>query len=122
MRAGLGVALVGLVVCVGCGPPKPTQEEAVAAIEALGGMCRIDENNIVTMVNLSNPPSANKEVTDADLKHLKGLTKLESLDLRKNNITGAALVHLKGLTNLDFLILSSTKVSDKSPKQRTLHT
>ena len=33
MRAGLGVALVGLVVCVGCGP---SQEEAVAAIKALG--------------------------------------------------------------------------------------
>jgi len=34
MRAGLGVALVGLVVCVGCEPSK--QEKAIAAIKALG--------------------------------------------------------------------------------------
>ena len=37
MRAGLGVALVGLVVCVGCGSSKSPhpQEKAIAAIEGV---------------------------------------------------------------------------------------
>ncbi len=47
MRAGLGVALVGLVACVGCGP---TQEEAIAVIKKLGGKVEVDKNNDVANV------------------------------------------------------------------------
>jgi hypothetical protein len=45
-------------------------------------------------------------VTDAGLVHLKGLTKLETLDLSGTATTDAGLVHLKGLTNLQTLKLS----------------
>ena len=96
MRAVLGVALVGLVVCVGCGrepdavshepiqpkvpkeavsdePPSPkfSQEEAIAAIKELGG--KVDENNALEKISF---PSSRNKLTDAGLVHLKGLTKL----------------------------------------------
>lgn len=63
MRVVLGV---GLVVCLGCGPPKPTQEEAVAAIEALGGAAKFDENGAVVAVDCFGT-----KVADAGLEHLK---------------------------------------------------
>ena len=73
MRAVLGVALVGLVTCVGCGPPKPTREEAIAAIKDLGGKVKVDENNALEKISF---PSSRNKLTDAGLVHLKGLTKL----------------------------------------------
>ena len=112
MRAILGVALVGLVVCVGCGPPKPTQEEAVAAIKRLGGKVEVDENNDVVNVNLWGT-----KITDAALVHLKGLPKLTTLNLNFTKITDAGMAHLKGLTKLQFLLLGGTKVTPVGIKQ-----
>ena len=51
-------------------------------------------------------------ITDAGMVHLKGLTNLQSLDLRKTKITDAGLVHLKGLNKLQWLYLMGTKVTD----------
>ena len=51
------------------------------------------------------------QVTDAGLVHLKGLTKLEHLYLEGcRDITDAGLMHLKGLTNLEQLPVDGTKV------------
>ena len=44
--------------------------------------------------------------------HLKGLTSLQTLDLRGSQITDTGLAHLKGLTGLQTLYLRSTKVTD----------
>ena len=44
-------------------------------------------------------------MTDAGLVHLKGLTKLQTLDLGSTKVTDAGLVHLKGLTQLQSLEL-----------------
>ena len=90
MRFVLGVALVGLVVCVGCGPPKPTREEAVAAIKRLGGKVEVDENKDVVNVNL-----AGAKVTGAGLVHLEGLTTLESLLLMDTQVTDACAAELR---------------------------
>ena len=47
-----------------------------------------------------------KQITDAGLVHLKGLTTLEELDLWScDQITDAGLAHLKGLSNLKVLSL-----------------
>ena len=51
-------------------------------------------------------------VTDAGLEHLKGLTQLQSLDLIGTQVTDAGLKHLEGLTQLQSLDLSYTKVTD----------
>ena len=52
------------------------------------------------------------DVTDADLEHLKGLTKLEVLSLSFTQVTDAGLMHLKRMTALQELDLSYTIVSD----------
>ena len=56
--------------------------------------------------------AVNTYITDAGLVHLKGLTGLQTLDLRLTKITDSGLVHLKGLVNLQTLGLRNTKVTD----------
>lgn len=58
----------------------------------------------------------NKQFTDADLEHLKGLTSLTSLSIAQTQVTDAGLVHLKGLTNLKYLWLFETQVTDTGLK------
>ena len=94
MRVVLGVALVGLVVCVGCG------REPAPAITALGGKIEVDNNNAVVAVKFSSGL-----LTDAGLVHLKGLSKLKQLQLVGTRVTDAGLVHLKELANLQHLTL-----------------
>jgi len=55
--------------------------------------------------------SHRRQTTDATLKQLKGLTKLERLDIDSTEVTDAGLKHLSGLTNLESLSLSHTKVT-----------
>ena len=136
MRVVLGVALVGLVVCAGCGPPKPTREETIAAIKRLGGKVEVDENNDVVNVNLGGTKITgaglvhlkgltnltslnlyNTKVTDSGLVHLEGMTKLETLSIRATKITDAGLVHLKGLTKLQSLEIGVTKVTNAGVKK-----
>ena len=105
MRAGLGVALVGLVVCVGCGS-EPTPDAVVDAIKELGGAVKIDKNGAVVNVDLTGT-----KVTNAGLEHLKGLTNLRVLGLLYTQTGDSGLVHLKHLTNLRLLTLG-TKVTD----------
>jgi Leucine-rich repeat (LRR) protein len=52
------------------------------------------------------------QVGDAGLAHLKGLTKLTCLGLYVTQVSDAGLAHLKGLTRLTYLHLSGTLVSD----------
>ena len=142
MRAGLGVALVGLVVCVGCGrepdavspkppPPKSPQEKAIAAIEpeavspeppppkspqekAIAAIEAMKKGSVKIDKNgvVVEVYLSKTEVTGAGLVHLKGLTGLETLSLFLTKVTDAGLVHLKGLNKLETLFLSGTKVTD----------
>ena len=88
---------------LGCGSQSATltQEQAIAAIEEWGGKVTIDEKSPdkpVISVDLSRT-----EVTDDELKLLKGLTKLQTLILNDTNVTDKGLEHLEGLTNLDWI-------------------
>jgi hypothetical protein len=51
-------------------------------------------------------------VTDADLVHLRGLTKLEGLGLRSTAVTGSGLAQLAGMRNLNFINLADTRLTD----------
>ncbi len=62
-------------------------------------------------LNLGCMKIANTRVTDAGLEHLKGLTQLKTLNLSDTRITDAGLEHLKGLTQLQVLVLQRTKVT-----------
>jgi uncharacterized protein YjbI with pentapeptide repeats len=65
------------------------------------------EHGVVVGVDLSG-----RQVTDAGLEHLKGLTSLQDLDLTGTQVTDAGLEHLKALTSLQVLDLSGTQVTD----------
>ena len=51
-------------------------------------------------------------VTDAGVKHLKGLKKLRRLTLNRTAITDAGLGHLSGLTNLEVLEVGGTRITN----------
>lgn len=52
-------------------------------------------------------------MTDEDLKELKGIKKLDWLDLAYVPITDAGVKHLKELKNLKSLMLIGTNISDE---------
>ena len=64
---------------------------------------------------ITKAPKEN-HLTDASLKHLAGLTRLEHLYLDKAKITDEELKHLSGLVNLQFLSLSATGITDEGLK------
>ena len=102
--------------------PESTREEAIAAIKKLGGFIYLGRNGVVEGVRLINNPN----VTDADLRHLRALNKLEFLGIFGPKFTDAGLANLKGLTNLERLSLytSHTAAGLKQitglPKLKTL--
>jgi len=57
-----------------------------------------------------------RQVSDAGLEHLKGLTRLTALTLNNTRVSDAGLEHLKELTSLTTLGLSGTRVSDAGLK------
>jgi hypothetical protein len=81
-----------------------TVSEAVAAIKKLDGSIEFEGNDPskpVINVNLLG-----SRIVNADLVHLRVLTKLKSLSIALNlKITDAGLVHLQGLTDLESLDL-----------------
>ncbi len=97
--------LLLLFATLGCGSesqsvdePVETQVQAIPAIENLGGKVPLDEkssNKQVIYIGFSGT-----RVTDKGLKHLKGLTSLQTLNLSRTRVTDAGLEHLKGLIRL----------------------
>jgi hypothetical protein len=121
------VLCMGLALVVG---PADRQRQAVAAIKALGGsvvyanpnpgvsdafprsfLRRWLPRDFFDEVREINVQSS--KVTDAGLKRLKGLTRLDALRLLDaTNITNAGLAHLRGLTRLKALWLRNSQVTD----------
>jgi hypothetical protein len=118
----IGVALSLWVV------PAERQRRAVAAIEKLGGNVGYVEPawSKALPVTLFRwlPPyyfdgigsvflDGKKNVTDAGLAYLRGLTGLQQLYLSgESQVTDAGLVHLQGLTGLQILSLGDTQLTD----------
>ena len=88
--------------------PAAVDTGPVAALEALGAAIERDASGNVVKVNCHR----NEKITDGDLVHLKGLTKLKALRLSYAQITDAGLVHLRGLTTLRLLDLNETQITD----------
>ena len=97
MKRLLGLLLV--MGMVGCGDP-------VAELKRLGA--EIEQNEQGEVIGVDN---AFRKFTDADLVQLKGLSRLQMLDLTNTQITDAGLVHLKGLANLETLLIGATKIT-----------
>ena len=125
MRILLAVVLVGIAGCggdnspddVAVSTPKSSQAKTdkspaqtpdadpVAALKKIGAKIKRDEQGEVVEVVL--PFS---DITDSGLVQLKGLPKLQTLDLDGTKITAAGLAHLKGLTSLQKLNLGGTRL------------
>lgn len=63
------------------------------------------------MQNLKNLRLSKVRITDASLHHLKGLHRLEILDIGGNAISDRGLAHVLGLKTLCILQLQNTKVT-----------
>jgi hypothetical protein len=107
------------------------QHEAVARIQELGGTVGWDGDDSFYGVNFSNCPVGDKElalvgvfddfdhvsaggtrITDAGLRHLRGLRGLHLLYLPDTHVGDDGLAHLAGLRELKALSLSGTRVTD----------
>ena len=58
-------------------------------------------------------------ISDEVLRHLSGLTKLDTLSLQNTQVSDEELKHLRGLTNLQFLYLDNTQIGDEGLKSLT---
>ena len=125
------------VLCIGPGgyvafeQGKAREKQgAVAAIEKLGGYVFYDEKaparsgltrlilgddsfGNVNGVDFNPLKTENRQITGADLRHLKSFPRLNHLVLKNcRQITDAGLAELSGLANLQYLYLNDTPITD----------
>jgi hypothetical protein len=95
---------------VGCGDPKPTQDEldAMSALQRVHGHLFTDGDGHAIKVDFSQVP----ELRDPDLAPLSKLPNVQQVKFDDSPIGDAGLVHLEGLKNLRELSLRGTKVTD----------
>ncbi len=83
-------------------------------LRKLGATVGMDGNGKLISVDFEDKP-----LTDAGLRHLRGLTHVQKIWLNGTKITDAGLVHLKGLSTLKELALFDTEVTDAGMDQLT---
>jgi hypothetical protein len=94
----------------------PGTESTDAALEHLTVFTELTD---LRLGGLWRPENGQRNVTDAGLEHLKGLTNLRYLVACGTKIGDAGLGHLKGLTNLRGLAITDTNVTDAGLKHLT---
>jgi hypothetical protein len=136
MRSFFWLLPLMLLPVLGC---QSKEERVKANVRSLGGILILDPNNaeIVTGIkfpaqqespltdsgmryleaecfaNVNTVHLAGSKITDAGLDSLKGMSKLQELDLDLTAITDAGLAKLQGLTQLKRLRLRGTKITDQ---------
>ena len=93
------------------GETSKSQDEAVAAIEKLGGKVVVDQSRPEKPV-IGVDFGWNKRVTDRDLEVLKSFPHLRSVMLEKTNITDAGIEHLRSFSRLKSLNIAATSVTE----------
>jgi len=138
MRFRNWILVIPLWLC-GCGRAPPSEEQAVWAVEKLGGKVVRDETeasrplkevylngNQVTdaelklltrLKNLSKLHLSETRVTDAGLKELSSLKMLTTLSIINTPVTDAGMKEFAALTGLTTLILFHTQVTDAGLKE-----
>src|SRR5262245_24870555 len=84
----------------------PPEQQAIDAIEQLGGRIYRSANNEVEIISLDGT-----RATDEDLKLLQSFPSLRTLDLDHCNVTDQGLEHLMKLPGLQEVSLRGTKVT-----------
>ena len=90
--------------------PSADQAKAIAEIEKLGGKVTLDEKSPGKPVH--SVTLTGTKVCDAELKYLRGLSRLQNLLLGGTQVTDAGLEHLKDVSQLQYLLLDHTRISD----------
>jgi len=129
----LPVGLVLLAVTLAlCGCKAPPEEQARAAIEAVGGEVRTDSTGQVISVDLSDSQADDavlsiisifpavhtinctnaKRITGSGLVTLGSLANLETLYLVNSSLNDAGLANVRRLRNLKTLHLGRTQITD----------
>ncbi len=120
-------------------PLSPAAQEAVAAIQKIGGTVQalaMNDDSLVVDFHLGGTSLTDEglaqikalpkvvqldlkdtQITDAGLAQLAALSTLNRLHLEKTKVTDAGLVHLKDLGNLEYLNLYGTAVTDAGLEQ-----
>ena len=88
------------------------QDDEVVGVDGSSQTTDDDLRGLKRLPTLETLELQSTKVTDAGLVHLKGLTNLKELGLALTQITDAGLVHIKGMTKLQELDLRGTKVTD----------
>lgn len=91
---------------------RGVSDKGVAHFQGLMNLTSLDLRNEKFTATEPKVP----RITDAGLKHLMGLTKLEYLNLQGQLITDAGLKHLSGMTSLQTLSLSFSGITDEGMK------
>jgi hypothetical protein len=86
------------------------EAKALVEVKELGGTVTVDEKSPDKSV--IGVDFKGTEATDGGLELLKGLARLQSLNLSGTEVTDAGLEHLRGLARFQSLSLSGTKVTD----------
>jgi hypothetical protein len=94
---------------------KP-QWDAIARLESLGARIRYFDGR-VWEVDLS---TCTKKPTDDDLALLEPLAELEDIDLSDAPVTDAGLRHLRGLKKLRSVVVTNTRITSQGIKELNL--
>jgi WD40 repeat protein len=114
MGGRLGLAAGGQHQSVRTADQLPPHHFQVLVVN-LNGRREVTDADLARLRGLTNLQSLllwRTSVTDAGLDHLQGLAGLQILDLRATRITASGLAKLKGLTALRSLTLQETQVTD----------
>jgi hypothetical protein len=116
------IALILFIVAVMSRQRKLRKLGATVGMDAEGKLISVDfEDKPLTdaglrhLRGLSNVQKIwlnGTKITDAGLEHLTGLSTLKELGLFQTDVTDAGLDHLHVLSNLEDLIVERTKVTD----------
>lgn len=127
-------AMLGLFCVAAANPVLASEEEAIKAINKLGGSVRavsadtkwkdvdfhlsgtdLKDDGLAHLADVENLVwlhLKDTQITGNGLRHLSGLTDLKRLHLERTKVSDAGLAHLANLENLEYLNLYGTDISD----------
>lgn len=139
IRTSILFALWAGLVLPAAGQPKGDTRALTVAVEKMNGYTRTDKEDparplLTVQFRYPGPKDGDlkqlrpalqdspvpvglnlnqcRDVTDAGVAHLEGLTTLRSLGLGDTKVTDAGLAHVKGMTGLESLYLSGDQITD----------
>jgi len=106
------VAMLTVSILAGSGCSVPPEQEAVEAVEDVGGSVKIDADGQVIEVDLSRTAAS-----DRLLVLLAALPRLRVINCRDTSVNGDGLAYLSDLSELTTLYLVGSELDDEGLKK-----